>query len=254
MENVVDLNVECYSYSNYAKFTIESVEREIVMDFLNRKIITIRIQKGDSEFITRIDFEKETIEREEELTKWLESNFKNTDFIDYKLEIIKGFKNNVVTYMKSLTASDCKELFLIYQAAESYDGLAEWLFEGSPFSFIHLMCNLHLQVEDNKEDNLLKLYTYIVGEEFRTEGERHIKITNSTFLEVFKKDITIEYRDNERKDRITSMHLIQLFPVKDTVKLNRLKQNGICLSDSRGIVLVPKSNIQENNSTLFCSV
>lgn len=256
MENVVGLTVDYLEYTDYTEFTVESIKRETVVDFLSKKVVAFSLHKGGSEFTTTIDFERKTIEREEEFIHWLETNFKDIELSNYKDCLIEGFKNNVSEYIRSLSENDCRELAFIYYLAKSHDNydLVEYLFKDPLFSYVHLMSNLRLQIEDNKADNLLKLYNYIVGEEFRTEGEDSIKITNSIFMKIFKKDYTIEYEENNRKDRIPSITLIKLFPVKNTIKLNQLQQKGICLSDSRGIVLAPESNIQTHNSTLFCSV
>lgn len=256
MENVVNLIVDYQECANYAEFTVKSIKRETVIDFLCKKIVSFRIQKGDSEFTTTIDFEKKTIEREEELTHWLEMNFDDIELSNYKNYLIEGFENNVDEYIRSLSENDCREISFIYYVAKSHDTYnhIEWIFKDPLFSYICLMSDLQLQIENNKADNLLKLYNYMVGEEFHTEGEDSIKITNSIFMKVFKKDYTMEYEEDNRKDKISSITLIKLFSVKDTIKLNQLQQKGICLSDSRGIVLVPESNIQTHDSTLFCSI
>lgn len=117
------------------------------------------------------------------------------------------------------------------------------------------MDQLKFPVEDRKADNLFKLYIYIIGGEFRTEKEHHIKITNSIFMEIYKKEcVVVDSEDNGKKEKVVCTDLVKLSPVKDTIRINQLKGENNCFSDSRGIVLVPDSNTQKCTPILFCSV
>lgn len=119
MESIVDLGVSLQGYRGYSKFSVRSSKREAVINFLSKKPVKIRVQKKDLEFITTINFKDNTIEREGEFVQWLTESFRGIDFRGYMDSLIQGFERNIENYVDSLSENECKELFHIYQLAQS---------------------------------------------------------------------------------------------------------------------------------------
>lgn len=259
MENIIDLKLNClYKGIGFDyQFNVQNFKKYAVIATLCNESVKARFTWKEEVYTFIVDFKDKTIKKENSSIPWEDNKYLSDSTKDITREIFEGFYENIISYMQTLYNNDCKELFKIYKLAVTNSNyhLVESCFKGTRYAFIQLMDTLKILLEDNIEDNYIKLYNYLVYTEFRTIDENRVSIANSIFMDIYKKEYTEECigeYENKRKTRY--IDLIPLYPTKSLIRLSHIKKQGNLFYNSEGIILAPKEKVEEDLVVLTCII
>ena len=223
------------------EYTIENKDKKDILNLIIEGTAEISISYYDKPFTITVNLKDHTIEKYEDFTKGLDIS--NDDkAIKAEAHLFVALENLIKSYLDTLPLnSKCKDISYLYTCAKktfSNDSLRR-VFKSNAINFIVLMDILGLEVEDNIQDNYIKLYNYVINRNIYRESDAHAILAHGVRVRF------IRYIPSGNNNSVCDMsHLKRsyspLYIVKDRFKISTLQTTGNSFYDSsNGLVLTP---------------
>lgn len=230
-------------------------KKEILLKIFEQKLLDIKLLYKEDKFITSIDFKENKIEKEKDLIEWVSNKL---DVV--KSCVISNLKNYLLEipehYLNSLsTKTQCKKILDIYHILKSSTTYVKFkpLFTYFTRYHIVLMDILGLEVEDNIQDNYIKIYNYVINRDLYRESDTHAILADGVKIQ-FRRYTPSGYSSNKYDLNSPKRSYSPLYIMKQRFKLARLQTTNNSFYDrDDGLVLTPAGG-DSINSIIGCII
>lgn len=238
-----------------ASYTLMGGDEEVTFRIFEQKPLNIKILYKEDAFVTSIDFKENKLDKEQEFILWVKERLDvstNSIISNLKTCLFKAPKS----YIDSLsTKTQCRKLLDIYHIlidSAVYEKFKH-IFESHAIYHIVLMHLLRLSVEDNIQDNYIKIYNHIITRVLYRQNDTYATLTDKIRLRFIRyipsgcEDFNYDPASNKRS-------YSPLYIVKQRFILARLQATSNSFYDRENELVLTPTGGDSINPIIGCIV